>query len=622
MGRRRPETLQESVPALASVLRRLWPYLRRRKGQIFLSTTCLIAAVLFKLLEPWPLKFIVDRIAPVDTDGKSDAATTTDRFLADVPTEQLIAGAAVAIVVIVGFRALTQYLNTVGFARLGNQTLADVRRDLFHHLQDLSLSFHTKARSGDLIIRVINDINLLRDAAVTAILPIAVNVLVFMGMWTVMFFLEWRLALLALAVLPLLSMRTIRLSRRIRDAARKQRRRQGAMANTAAESLTAIHVVQALALEKVFSDRFVARSNAGQKEDVKAARLTASLGRSVDVLLAVATGLVLWYGAILVLDGKSTIGELIVFLAYLRRAFNPVQDFAKYTGRIAKAAAAGERVLDLFDQQPDIRDKPDARVAPTLRGDIRCEGIAFRYDTDRRVLENINLQIAPGQRVAVTGPSGAGKSTLVSLLLRLYDVQDGRILVDGTDVRDLTRASLRGQMSVVLQDTVLFAGTLRENIAYGDPVCTPAEVEDAVDLAGLREWVNGLPAGLETIVGERGLTVSGGQRQRIAIARAAVRDAPILLLDEPVTGLDRATRSAVAASLEELAEGRTTVVVSHDLSLCQGCDEILYLQDGHIAERGNHEELLRADGRYAGMFAMQTALADTRHPVPNPQVAP
>src|SRR5688572_11619263 len=512
---RRDNSLRQTLPGLGKIFRRLWPYMRRQRGLITTSLVALLLGVGFRLLEPWPLKFVFDRIV-------SNGAKATDPFwfvpkLEAMDARTMLIVVAVALVLITSLRATFEYVTEVAFARIGNRVLACVRNDLYKHVQGLDLAFHTSARGGDLIIRMINDVNMLRDAAATAILPLVAKSLVLVGMWSGMFWLNWRLALLALATLPLLWLRTIRITRRIREASRVQRQRQGDMAALASESIGAIKIVQAFGMEGSLGRSFDERSEETQREDVKVARLSAALGRTVDVLLAIATGLVLWYGATLALRGQLTPGDLLVFLTYLRRAFNPVQDFAKYTGRLGKATAAGERVLELLDRPAKVYDLPEAVAAPALRGEVRLENVTFAYDPDGPpVLEDLNLDVRPGECVAVAGPSGVGKSTLANLLLRFYDPDVGRLVIDGRDVREYTLKSLRGQVAVVLQDSVLFGASVRENIAHGKPDATEEEVVAAARLANAHEFIVALPGGYDAVLAERGGSLSGGQRQRIA----------------------------------------------------------------------------------------------------------
>lgn len=611
------QKLSEALPGIWRVFCDFWPWIQRQRALIAGSLLALFAGVGLKLLEPWPLKFVFDRIIPVGVHGGQSGVAWVDAL----EPITLLTLAALAVVVITGLRAFAEYRSTFGFALIGTRVLTEVRNDLYRHLQTLSLSFHTKARGGDLVLRVIGDTNLLKHVAATAVLPLMASALVLVGMLGIMVWLDWRLTLAALATVPLFWLTTVRLSRRIHEAARKQRARESALAATATESLTAIKVVQALSLEKIFAEDFRGRSKKSQNEEIKTSRLSAKLERTVDLLVAVSTALVLWLGARAVLRGDLTPGDLLVFLAYLRRAFNPVQDLAKYAGRMAKAAAAGERVIQVLRQKPEVRDLPGAVVAVGLRGAVRFDHVSFAYELDRPVLENIDFEVLPGQHIALAGPSGIGKSTLLGLLLRLYDSGRGRVLLDGRDLREYTVASLRSQVSVVLQDSLLFAASVRDNIAYGAGNVTREEVEAAARLANADEFIRALPQGYDTILGERGLSLSHGQRQRIAIARAAIRKSPVLLLDEPTTGLDEENERAVTEALLRLAQGRTTLIVTHNLLWATRADLILYLEEGRVLERGAHAELMRAGGRYAAIYALQAAAhkntpAQVSHAVP------
>src|SRR6266481_14991 len=536
-----PENFSKSLPGLWRMLGYFWPHVRQYRLLIAGSLFALFAEVGLRLLEPWPLKFVFDHV--INSSSKRGPAFF--RRLETFDSITLLTFAALAVVAITGFRSVVSYWQTIGFAQLGNRALTKVRNQLYRHVQYLSLSFHTKARTGDLVVRMMNDVGMLQDVAVTALFPLLAKVLIVSGMIGLMFWMQWQLALIAIGVFPLFWLRSIKVGQRIREVAQKQRKREGAMAATFAESINAIKTVQALSLEEAFARSFSAQSEKSLKQDVRGKRLSAALERSLDVLIAVATALVLWQGTRLVLAKEITPGELLVFLAYLKSAYRPVQDFAKYTGRLAKASAAGERVIDLLERVPDVRDLPDAQRAPVLRGRVQFEKVTFAYEQDQRLLEDVELDIQPGQKVALVGPSGGGKTTLVSLLLRLYDPLRGAVRIDGRDVRDFTLESLRVQMSVVLQDNVLFAASVRDNIAYAAVGASAEQVEAAACLANAHEFITALPDGYDTVLGERGVTLSQGQRQRIAIARAAIRKAPILILDEPMTGRDKKNEHAV-----------------------------------------------------------------------------
>jgi ATP-binding cassette subfamily B protein len=605
---------EEKLPSLWRIARFFWPYVHRHRALIAVSMLALFAEVGLRLLEPWPLKFVFDHILKTDATRRDWLATKLD----GVDSMTLLGLCAIAVVAITGLRALASYWQTIGFAQIGNRVLRKVRERLYRHVQYLSLSFHTASRTGDLVMRVINDVGMLQDVAVTALLPLTAKVLIVAGMGALMFALNWKLALVALAVLPLFWLRTVTLTGRIRDIAKKQRRQEGAMAATAAESLSAIKTVQALSLEENFARAFAEQSERNLKQDVKGKRLSAALERSVDVLIAIATALVLWFGVRLVLRAEITAGDLLVFLAYLKSAYRPIQDFAKYTGRVAKATAAAERVMDLLERVPDVHDQPGAVRAPAFAGRVQFDDVAFRYEADRRVLESIRLDVPAGAHVALVGASGSGKSTLASLLLRLYEPQQGRVLIDSQDIRGFTLESLRAQISVVLQDNLLFTGSVRDNIACVAPGATAEEIETVARLANAHDFITALPKGYDTLVGERGVLLSHGQRQRIAIARAAIRKAPILILDEPTTGLDRRSERAVLDALDNLYVGRTTFFISHDLRHAAKAAVILLLDHGAIVERGTHEELLLLNARYAALWRLQSIGSPTDAAAPSP----
>jgi len=606
----RPKSLQQSVPGLWRVLRYFWPWIGKERPLIAVSMGALATGVLLRLAEPWPLKFVLDRIIVTDRPADLNVPTGIDAL----PPMTLLTVCAVAVVVLSSLRALADYHQRVGLAKIGNRVLRRIRNHVYLHVQSLSLSFHNAARSGDLIIRVTRDVSLLRDVVSTAALPLVASLITLVGMAVVMALLQWQLALAALATVPLFWFSTIRIGRGIHRAARKQRAREGDMAATAAEAITAIREVQALSLGDAFAEDFSNRNNQSQKEELKAARLSAKLGRTVDILLAIATALVLWYGARLVLRGSMTPGDLLVFLTYLRRAFRPAKNFAKHTGRLAKAAAAGERVFGLLEQVPEVRDLPGAAAAPRFEGAVRFDELSFEYQPGLPVLQDIEFDVAPRQFIAITGASGGGKSTLVSLLLRLYDPTEGRVLVDGKDVREYTLASLRSQVSVVLQDTILFSGTVRDNIACCVAEATPEQIETAARTANAHEFILRLPQGYDTVLGERGATLSLGQRQRISVARAALRDAPILLLDEPTTGLDERNQAAVSSAIEHVGRRATTILVTHDLRLTRMADAVLVVDRGRLVESGSPSELIHAGGPYAELHQLHTKRSEYRGP--------
>jgi ATP-binding cassette subfamily B protein len=595
------KSLKKSLPGLFRFIKKFSPILSKQKALISGSFFALFAEMLLRLLEPWPLKFIIDHVIVTEHSRERLKFLTLNTL--DPLT--LIAIACISIVIIAQLRGVAMYYNKVGFALIGNRLLTEVRGILFRHLQRLSLRFHNKARSGDMVVRVTNDIGRLKEAAVTVVMPLIGSLFILVCMCGIMFWLNWQLTLLAMSTFPLFWFTTVRISRKVKDVSRKQREREGDMANTAAETIGAIKVIQSMHLEKLFSNRFSSQNKKSLKESVKGKRLMAGLQRIVKVINAVATALVLWFGARLVLRAELSLGELLVFLAYLKNAFMPIRNFTKYTGRLAKASAAGERVLDVLDEKPEVYDMPGAADAPSFKGEVCLDKVCFSYEHNHKVLENISFSVLPGQKIALVGGSGKGKSTLVSLVLRLYDPTHGRVMIDGRDIREYSLTSLRSQISIVLQDTILFATSVRDNIGLGDSNATPEEIEAAAKRANAHEFIEALSEGYETILSERGISLSSGQRQRIAIARSIIRRAPILILDEPTTGLDEENEREIIESLELLARESTTFLITHNLNHASRADLIMYLENGSIIESGSHDELIQMNRHYAKMYKLQ-----------------
>ena len=588
------KSLKQSIPGFWSLLKYMWPYIRRHRPLIASSFLALFAGVLMRALEPWPLKMVIDHVIIPGSTQISGGG-----WIDSLDPLTLVAGSSLALILILGLRALSTYWQKVGFALVGNKVLSEVRAALYRHIQCLSLSFHSKSKSGDLLVRVIGDIGLLKDVAVTAFMPLIGSLLVLASMAALMLWLNWRLALLVLLSAPLYWIPTLVLGKRIQSVSRKQRKRESAMASTVAESIGAMQVVQTLSLEDTFADQFGKQNQKSLKEGVKIKRLLAKLQGTVQLMTGVSTAAVLFYGTVLILRGALSAGELLVFLSYLKAAFKPMQDFAKYSGRMAKASAAGERVIQLFETPADVSDAEDALPAPPFKGALTFDHVSFAYEKDQTVLKDISFQISPGQKVVIVGPSGTGKSSLISLISRLYDPGSGRVLIDGTDIRHVTLESLRMQISVVLQDTLLFATSIEENIAYGAPGSSEAAIREAAMLANIHEFIEGLPEAYATQVGERGVTLSMGQRQRIALARAALRKAPILILDEPTSSLDQDNRDAVLQALHEISANRTTIMITHNLREIEHADIILHIENGVLIESGSHVELMATGGTYA-----------------------
>lgn len=598
-----PTKLTQSLP-LRQILVRLWPFTRGQRGLMLGASVCLVLEVGLRLLEPWPLKLVFDRLFAPALPALGQRVGSPG-LLDRLSPETALLAAALAVIAIAAARAGSSYLRRVGFSLAGSGVLSKTRAELFAHLQRLSLSFHHRNRAGDLITRVTADIGRVKEVAITAVLPLLAHGVTLLGMLVVMTWMDWRLSAAALAIMPLMVLATGRLGSRIRRVARQQRKRGGDVSAAAAEVIGSIKVVQAMSLEEVHSQTFSARNRDDIGEGVKAQRLSAKLVGISDILISVGTALVLWFGARRVTRGVLTPGDLIVFLSYLRSAFRPLRDMARYTGRISKAAASAERILEVLDTTPKIRNRPGAVSLARPVETVRFADVTFAYEEGRTALSEVSFEIARDEVLALAGPSGAGKSTIVHLLLRLWDPDRGSILVNGRDIRDYRIESLRSAIGVVPQENVLFQVSVRDNIAYGAPGVTEKQVFEAARIARAHEFICALPRGYDTVVGERGQLLSDGQRQRIAIARAVVRAAPILVLDEPTSSLDQENSGLIREALRELRSGRVTILVAHDLSTVQGADQILFLDRGRVIERGTHAELLALGGRYATAFRLQ-----------------
>ncbi len=602
--RKRPKTAKAAIVGWRRILTRFWPEVRKEKFLLTLAWVGLLGEILAQLLEPWPLKLIFDHIiVPEATELPLPIP-----FLNDIPELALLTVLTAAIVLATALKAGASYMSLVSLSIASSRIIAQIRAQLYGHLQRLSLSFHSKARNGDLITRIINDIDRLREVTITAAVPLIVNTLTLVSMVGVMFWMNAQLAFIGLLVFPLFILTATKLTKQIHQVAKQQRKREGAMAATASEAINAIKVVQALSLEGMLEGLF-ATDNTKSLEDVaRTQQLSAGLQRTVELLVAVATAVVLWRGVQLVTTGGATPGDLLVFMTYLKTSFKPTKQLAKHMAQIAKATASGERIIDILDTVPEIRDVRGAIAAPTFQGQVSFRNVVFGYEPGKHILHGLSFEAQPGQRIALVGPSGGGKSTLVSLLLRLYDPIEGNILIDGHDLREYKVESLRRQVSIVLQDSVLFAVSVRDNIAYGALGATDAEIEAAAKLANAHDFIMALPDGYDTLMGERGATLSGGQRQRIAIARAAVRRASIAILDEPTVGLDNENEQAVSEALERLTQGCTTFLITHNLQTAVSADQILYLEQGRILEQGTHAELMRLGQRYAALYQIQSAI--------------
>ena len=577
--------------ALGRVYRRFSPHLRPFRRTLLGAGACMVGVTAMEIARPWPLKIIFDGLLMPQPEPD---AVTGAVLSASGGGDMLLAVTAGAILVLAVLSGLFGFGQSYLLATVGQKVVARIREQLYSHIQRLSHSFHEASRTGDLLARLTEDVRMMRDLMVNAVIYTGARTLVIAGTLVVMMLMDWRLTLVAVSILPLLVLATHRFGNEIKGAARKKRRKESRIAEVMTESISSIKLVQAYAREAYEEGRFARQNSSSAKAGLVATRLEAHLDRVVQVILAVGTCAVLWYGVKRVQAGALSPGDLLVFSAYLVTLYKPVRKLAALTGRISKATVCGERILSILDLEPDIADHPDARTAPRFEGAIEFDHVSFGYGRGANVLEDVSFRVAPGETVALVGASGAGKSTIGSLLLRFYDPVEGAVRIDGGDLRDYRLASLREQIAIVLQETALFATTIRDNIAYGRLDATDEEIVAAAKAACAHEFIERLPEGYDTVVGERGSTLSGGQRQRIAIARAIVRDAPVVVLDEPTTGLDAVSERAVREALGRLMRGRTCILVTHDMEALSLADRVLVLRDGELAERDAAELAPRA----------------------------
>lgn len=572
---------------LRRTLRCVRPHLQGHRLLMAGGFVALAADVLFRLLEPWPVKLVIDSVS------RSLGATLRKPgpiMEANAQTLLLCGGAIVAISVV---RAIANYWSAISFALIGSRVAADLRAETFRHVQGLSMRHHTRASSGDTVQRLVGDVSRLQEVAVTAGLPLLGNMVTLVAMTIIMLWLDPMLALvvfLAAGVFALLSRKS---SGSITVAAGRSRKGEGALATTAAETLGAMREVQAYGLEDTISSNFRNSNKATLGTGVVALRLAASLERRTDVLIGVATALVLAGGGWRVLDHSITPGDLVVFLTYLKTGMKPLKDLAKQTARIARATASGERVADLLEAQTDLPEASNARALDSRHPDIAFEDVFAGHDEGTTVLYGINLSISAGEHLAILGPSGSGKSTLASLILRMIDPITGTVRVGGEDLKDLQIASVRSHVSILLQDSVLFGTTARDNIRFGRLDASDEDIEKAASLAQADAFIRALPNGYDTVLGESAKDLSGGQRQRLAIARAILREAPIVILDEATAGLDPASRGSILDALDALTRERTSITITHDALSVRSCDRVIWLEEGRIIEEGRPAELLQ-----------------------------
>ena len=587
------------APFVASAPRRrglsIWELLKPHQAQLWLGLVAITGESVADVLGPWPLKIVLDNvIAHKSTHG------WLNRFIrgtAGTEALSVLKFACVAVLLIALLDAICTYGEKWVTTTVGQWVTHDLRSRLYSQVQRLSLAYHDRSKTGDLISRVTSDIDSIQTFIVSGLLSIIVDVVTIVAMVGVMFYLNWRLMLIAMAVVPALFAIVYSYTRRVKKYSREVRRHEGKMLSVVQEVLGSIRVVKAFARENYEIHRLEGESLETVEAALRARRLKARLVPAVSIITGVGTCLVLYFGGKGALEaGVAGGGTIVIFLSYIKSMYKPMQDISKIMDSYSKADVGYERIREVIESDGEMRDRPGSKNAPKLRGEIAFEHVGFAYSADRPILEDVTLRAEAGQMIALVGPTGSGKSTLVNLIPRFYDATAGVVRVDGMDVRDLKQKSLRDQISLVLQDTILFSGSIWDNIAYGRPEATHGEIVEAARVANALEFIDKLPQKFDTAVGERGILLSGGQRQRIAIARAVIRNTPILILDEPSSGLDAESEQMVFEALERLMRGKTSVVIAHRLSTIRKADRIYALRDGHVQESGTHDELMSREG--------------------------
>jgi ABC-type multidrug transport system fused ATPase/permease subunit len=594
------QELEEDTKGMMGLIREL---LRPYRGSLAIILVAMLVQSTMTLAAPWPLKIVIDNVV---VGQKLDRwlARLIEPILLHAHRAHLAEVAALAVILIAFLNAVASYTANYFTESVGQWVANDLRMRTYHHLQYLSLRYYDTHQSGVLLSTITADVLTIQNFASSATLGIVVDMFTILGMLVVMFFLNWDFTLIAVAITPLLLLLASRFKKAVKSSTHEVRKQQSNIVAVVQQDLESIRVVTAFGRQELEQQALASVSAATVAAALKAREVKALLSPIVTVIVSFCVAFVLWRGSLLILKGGMTAGELTVFLSYLASFFKPVKDLASMNNSIAQTAVAVERIRTILDADAVLPEKPDANEQK-IKGEIVFDHVAFAYEASCPVLRDVSFTVKPGQMIGVVGPTGGGKSTIMSLIPRFYDPSSGSVSVDGIDVRNYRLQALRDQIGYVLQETVLFRGTVRDNIAYGRAGATEDEIIEAAKLANADEFITRMPNGYETFVGDRGDTLSGGQRQRIGIARAIIRNNPILILDEPTAALDTESERLVIEALERLMKGRTVLTIAHRLSTIRDADKIIVLKDGVVAEQGTHDQLLALGGTYAELYSVQ-----------------
>ena len=584
-----------------------WRLIRQLISPYRIHLASILAAMFIETLTtlaaPWPLKVIIDDVA--GHGHSSSFFSRIEAAFAGTEKMHLAALMAISFLVIAIIGAVAGYIDNYITESVGQWVAHDLRMRTYHHLQRLSLSYYDSHTTGSILSTITTDIQTVQSFASSSTLDIVVDLLTIISMLGLMFWLNWDFTLIAVGVTPILLVFVFRFKKAVKRATREVRKQQSEIVSAVQQDLGSMQVIQAFGLQDHQEKELGAVSQAVIDAALKARRVKSLLSPIVSIAVAACTAVVLWRGAWLTVHKAMTVGALTVFLAYLTKFFKPVKDLATSTNAIAQVAVAVDRIEEVLNADAVVVEKDDTIEIEEVAGKIDFSNVSFGYSAERPVLRDVDFTINAGQFIGVVGPTGAGKSTVASLIPRFYDPLSGSVRIDGVDVRDMKLSHLRDQIGYVLQDTVLFRGTIAENIAFGRPGAFDDEIIAAAKLANAHEFIMQMPGGYRAMVGERGATLSGGQRQRIGIARVMIRNSPILLLDEPTAALDTESERLVIDALERLMKGKTVIAIAHRLSTIRDADQIMVISGGTVAEMGNHDELIAKDGIYAALHAAQ-----------------